>query len=219
MNAPHGMFSVGAGLLALALAAGCSSPDRPRHRGPDADTPVVRPVAMRGEGRFFGDRLKAEITVSRGRSEFSDNLTGGHGNGGHRGLRGGGPRRVDHGSHADPEEARDRDSDEPSRPMRVVGGLAPAVTIRLRLENASKEPLQVRVADLNSDLGDFAVRPEKVLLAPGQSTEFDPMVSELGVTSDEIPVTLDLRLGEPKETEKARQDIVVKNLFTPGARK
>ena len=46
---------------------------------------------------------------------------------------------------------------------------------------------------MNSDLGNFAVRPSKISVSPGQTAEPDPMISQLGVTSDEFPVTVRLR--------------------------
>jgi len=49
------------------------------------------------------------------------------------------------------------------------------------------------VPDFNSDLGNFVVQPPKILLLPNQPTEADPMISRLGVGSDEIPLTVAIR--------------------------
>jgi len=193
------------------LLAGCDSPSRRERAEASSDAP--RPIAMRGETKFFDGKLRAEATVSRGRTvPFGDkdgDAAGGGGGkhgGGHGHRHGGGD--ADYSPSSSPTE--DEDGDQPVRRIQV-GGAAPAVTLRLKLENTSKEPLDVQIRDVKSDLGDFAVRPEHLLLAPDQSAEVDPMISELGVTSDEIPVTLVLSIGG--KTEK--QDVVVKNLFTP----
>jgi len=175
----------------------------------DADTTAERPVAMRGDVTFFDGQLRAEATVSRGRAIAFTGTHEGAGGGG-RAHGGGGMGRHHRGGGESAPLSGD-DSDSGARPMRGAGGSVPPVTLRLRLENTSKAPIDVQIRDVKSDLGDFAVRPERLLLAPDQAAEVDPMVSELGVTSDEIPVTLVLRAGGKTETE----NLVLKNLFTP----
>jgi hypothetical protein len=59
----------------------------------------------------------------------------------------------------------------------------------------------IEVLDFNSDLGDFVVLPEKIAIAPGASVEADPMVSRLGVSTTEIPVTVRLRLEGKSEQQ------------------
>jgi len=166
-----------------------------------------RPIAMRGETIYFGGKIRAEATVSRGRAVPFSDKPGRGGGGGGRHERHGGDMPPPGGGFGEPgSDDGDRSSHYISR------GLAPAVTLRLKLENNSKETIAVHIRDVNSDLGDFAVRPDKVTLAPDQAVELEPMVSELGVTSDEIPVTVVLVTGKTVE----KQDIVLKNLFTPG---
>lgn len=197
-------------VLACAVLAGCNGPSR-RHRG-EGELDGPKPVAMRGDTTYFDGKVHAIMTVSRGRAvPFADKDEGGRrdegGGGGHRGYghrRGGG----DEGGYSGSE-----DSDERRRPLQW--GLAPAVTLRLKLENASHEKMEVEIRDVNSDLGDFATRPDRVALEPGQSAELDPMISELGVTSDVIPVTVVLRAKG--QTEK--HEIVLKNLFMPASEK
>lgn len=190
-------------LVCLALAA-CHGP---REKS-DFETqgPGPRPVAMRGDNTYFGGAVRAEATVSRGRavpfSEKGGKGGGGGGRGGHHGYRGGG--------EGPPPEAGSDDGDRTSH--YIARGLAPAVTLRLKFENNSKDSLTIQIRDVNSDLGDFAVHPDKITLAPDQSVELDPMVSELGVTSDEIPLTVVLVNGKTVEKEI----IPLKNLFTPG---
>ena len=75
----------------------------------------------------------------------------------------------------------------------ALGSPLPQVTTRLKLQNRGTETLEIEILEVNSDLGNFAVRPAKIRVAPGQTAEPDPMISQLGVTSDEIPVKVTLR--------------------------
>ena len=54
-----------------------------------------------------------------------------------------------------------------------------------------------------------------VTLAAGERASLDPMVSQLGVTSDDIPVTVSIRVHGKTET----QVIPVKNVIVPALRK
>jgi hypothetical protein len=82
----------------------------------------------------------------------------------------------------------------------ALGSPLPPVTTRLKLENRGSEPVEIEISEVNSDLGNFAVRPSKLKIEPGQTSEPDPMISQLGVTSDEISVQVTLRRGGVKET-------------------
>ena len=75
--------------------------------------------------------------------------------------------------------------------------------------------MDVEVTEVNSDLGNFAVRPSKLTLAPGAKGTLDPMVSQLGVTSQEIPLKLAVRVAGKKEL----QVVTVKNVITDSMRK
>jgi hypothetical protein len=79
----------------------------------------------------------------------------------------------------------------------------PPVTLRLNLTDNAKDgaPLQIEVLDFESDLGNFALKPDRIALAPGQTGGPGAVVSRLGVTSDEIPVKVTLRLAGKKETQ------------------
>jgi hypothetical protein len=76
----------------------------------------------------------------------------------------------------------------------------PPINLWLQLTSTAGDPLNVGIVDFKSDLGDFAVQPEQVTLTPGQSVEAEPMISRLGVTSLNIPVTVTLRLNGKIET-------------------
>jgi hypothetical protein len=76
----------------------------------------------------------------------------------------------------------------------------PPIVMWLQLTSTASNPLNVGIIDFKSDLGSFAVQPELVALTPGQSVEAEPMISRLGVTSLNIPVTVTLRLNGKTET-------------------
>jgi len=78
---------------------------------------------------------------------------------------------------------------------------SPPVMIHLRFTNNGPEKADLIIADFLSPLGNFAVRPDKLALEPGQSLEVDPMTSRLAgeVTGGEI--TLSLKLGKETETK------------------
>jgi hypothetical protein len=183
-----------AALLLAALAVGetgCGS--RPKADAFDeAVAGGERPVAMKGDALFFDGRIAATVTISRG-----------VGHGEHMSKKGGafgGEERMD--------------SDEINAYVRARGALGsplPPVTLRLKLENKGAATVQVDILESNSDLGNFAVRPEVLSLAPGQSGEPDPMLSQLGVTSDDIPVKVTLKVNGKTESHA----IAVKSVVMP----
>lgn len=153
-----------------------------------------RPVAMQGQTTYFDGVVAATVTVSRGVGKGAP--AGGKHHGG-----GGGP----------PPDIADMDSDSQVAYLRARGALGsplPPVTVRLKLENKGKAIINVDVVEMNSDLGNFAVDPELLSLAPGQFAEPYPMISQLGITSDVIPVKVTLRMGGRTES----QTIPVKNV-------
>jgi hypothetical protein len=227
------LFLTGMLLGALSLMNGCRSHDGPRDLMMEEATKqsVERPVAMRGEGNFLEGKLGALATVSRG---FDRGVRGGTG----RGRRGpddapgvfeeGGRRRRDDagaftevyniGGYGDSEEEQKeaiQDYIRQARARRAAGSPMPPVTLRVAFENRGTEPVEIEVTEVNSDLGNFAVRPPKLTIPPGQSGVLDPMVSQLGVTSDEIPLKLAVRSGGKKE----EQIVVVKNIIAQSLRK
>jgi hypothetical protein len=155
-----------------------------------------RPVAMKGSAAYFGGQLDATVTISRGVG---------------KGLGPEGP-----GHHPKPKvdatsPISDMTNEEAMSYMIArsqMGSPLPPVTIRLVLANHGPNPVQVDVQEMNSDLGNFAVEPEVLTIAPGQTTEPNPMISQLGITSDLIPVKVTLAVGNRAES----QTIAVKNL-------
>ncbi|MFT3867471.1 MAG: hypothetical protein QM715_03125 [Nibricoccus sp.] len=166
---------------------------------------------MTAQTSFFDGKLLVEANLGRG---FSGRGLGG-GPGGNRGgpegrggRRGGGGMRMGGGPGGP----------GPGGEMGGVpggGGMAgpvmhesnqPPVALRLRLTNKSKETLEVTFALCKSELGDFAVRPEKLALAPEQTAEPEPMTSRLGIPSDELILRVGLRTGGKTE----QQDLVLR---------
>jgi hypothetical protein len=185
---------------ALALAVGgCIN------RSNDELTKAVvsgeKQVAMAGSGQFFGGLLNVSITIRRG---IGHGMKGG-GGGGHQSIFGGGDTKRQEDERATYREYADTDTKV------VQGAPLPPVTLHLILTNAGQSPLTVTMDDFESELGNFAVDPEVLVLAPGQTAEPEPMVSELGVSSANIPVKVTLIVSKQKET----QVIMVKDALDP----
>lgn len=204
--------------LAIFILPACSTTAPPDPMA-EAAGEGERPVAMIGASSFFDGKIAATVTISRG---FSRDLSGNAAMPKERGKR----RRGDDdattvgiaenyptstGSESESEQRElYEDMVRLAKARRAAGSPMPPVTIRLKLENRSGEALDVDLLEVNSDLGNFAVRPTKLSLAAAQTGETDPMVSQLGVTSDEIPMKVALRIAGKKEL----QVIPVKTIFT-----
>jgi hypothetical protein len=220
------------------LSAGCGSHTGPRDLMMEeaSKQSVERPVAMRGEGTFLEGKVAALATVSRGFDRGPRSGRGGPGGkgGGRPGPDEGGVfdegrrRRNDDagaftevynvGGYGDSEEEQKeamQDYIRQARARRAAGSPMPPVTLRVLFENKGTEPIELEVTEVNSDLGNFAVRPPKLTIAPGEKGILEPMVSQLGVTSDEIPLKLAVRVGGKKE----QQIVVVKNIIAQSLRK
>lgn len=230
------VLTIAALLAGLLAATGCGSGSTPRDLMMEEATrgPVERPVAMRGEGTFLEGKVAALVTVSRGFDRGNRVGPGGRGRGR---VRPGDDeniyddnrrRRRDDvgaftevyniGGYGDSEEEQKeamQDYLRMARARRAAGSPMPPVTLRVLFENKGTEPLELEVTEVNSDLGNFAVRPPKLTIAPGEKGVLEPMISQLGVTSDEIPLKLALRTGGKRE----QQIVVVKNVIAESLRK
>jgi hypothetical protein len=215
----------GVGALGAVLLAGCGSAGGPRDLMlEEAQSGAVeRPVAMKGEAAFLEGKLTALATISRG---FDRGVPGGRSGG--RGGRGNDERRGrrdDSGAFGETYNvAGDSDEEQKeaieeyirqAKARRAAGSPMPPVTLRVEFENRTSLPMEIEVTEVNSELGNFAVRPPKLTLAPGAKGSLDPMVSQLGVTSDEIPLKVAVRTGGHKES----QVIAVKNALAPAVQK
>lgn len=235
MRTSHLPTLAGATLLAAGFlfAAGCRSAHEPRDLMMEEARNgggVERPVAMRGDATFLEGKVGAVATITRGFDR------GGAPRG--PGKRKGGPGPDDYdlsgrkkrddagafsevyniGGYGDSEEEQKEAMAEYMRlakARRAAGSPMPPVTLRVAFENKGTEPLEIECTEVNSYLGNFAVRPPKLTLAPGSSGALEPMVSQLGVTSDEIQLKLEVRYAGKKE----QQVVIVKNLITNSLRK
>lgn len=107
-------------------------------------------------------------------------------------MRGGGHREA---------SADDSSSDAAPTRARFSSRAMPPIVLRLQLQDKTTYPITVEIREVNSALGNFAVRPDQLSLAPGQPTETEPMSSTLGADSSELPVTVTLRVGGQSETK------------------
>jgi len=184
--------------LSFLAYAGCESgPDR--HAMEEARRSVP---PMAANGTFFDGQIGAQLTLGSG---LPDNAQPGGKEGSAAGGKwsGGGSRvRGSHRGGGGEEEAGPSGgggSDEPH--SNLVDSPMPPALLRLRLVNTSAVPLVVEIRDLNSELGDFAVRPDTFTLAPGESGSPDGMQSLLGLDTLALPVTVTLRAGGKTETK------------------
>ena len=143
-----------------------------------------KPVSMEGSEPFFGGKVMAKVTVSRGVG---------------KGMKGGkrGGDRTTYDAYAT------------SSGRTTLGNPLPPVTLHLILTNTGSEEISVKMLDFDSDLGNFVVDPDTVKIPPGQSAEPTPMVSQLGVVADVIPFSVRLELGNAKEA----RTVQVRNLL------
>lgn len=208
--------------LVAFLTVGCSS-DQTEHRpgGPSGKRPPFAPLA--GQEVFFNGQITAELTVGQGpgfeRKPASEDEPAGsehqrHGGGGfHMGGGGGGAHSGGqggyggsrHGGEGTPMDEASGISSQVERQqlaaMRHAANANPPVMIHLRFTNNGTTQAELLIADFLSPLGNFVVDPEKLILAPGQTLEEEPMTSRLAGEISGTTVTLALRLagqGEKK---------------------
>jgi hypothetical protein len=79
--------------------------------------------------------------------------------------------------------------------------LPPRLALTFTIANKSAQTIALAIADVNSLLGNFAPRPEKFVLAPGQQGSIDPMLSTFDNNFEELDVTLTIRRGNQRETQ------------------
>jgi hypothetical protein len=215
-------------LAALLLAAsGCGSTNTPRDLMMEEATKGgdERPVAMRGESTFMEGKLAVYATVTRGFSRGADanrNQKKGQSLAPDDGRKkddvGAFSEVYNFGGRGDSEEEQKEamaDYLRQARARRAAGSPMPPVTLKVAFENKGTEPVEIEITEVNSILGNFAVRPPKLSLAAGGNGVLEPMISQLGVTSDEIPLTVVIRQGGKRE----QQRILVKNVILDSVRK
>jgi hypothetical protein len=78
--------------------------------------------------------------------------------------------------------------------------LPPRLALTLTFTNPGKQKLAVSIDEVDSTLGNFAPRPQQLVLGPGQDGSLDPMLSNLETNFDELDVTVTVRIGDRRET-------------------
>jgi hypothetical protein len=204
------------------MIAGCSSNAAPRDlMAEEAHAEATeRPVAMKGEGSFAGGNVQVVATVARGFRR------------GASGKSGAAPRlrkgwfnhdtdafnenySFDYGESEEEQKEAIKEYVRQAMARRAAGSPMPPVTLHVTFENRGTTPVELVPTEVNSDLGNFAPRPKSLTVAPGEKASLEPMISQLGVTNDEIPLTLSIKSNGKTET----QVIVVKNVLAPSLRK
>jgi hypothetical protein len=197
-------LSLAAAAAAFALVTGCHNRDQVDQLTQGVES-GERAVAMAGSEAFFGGKVTARVTVSRGigrgfKRQNATFLNGPQGFGATDNLV-----KEDQANEQEAQEA----SDYMKARASYIGTPLPPVTLHLILINPGGDPLTITITDFESDLGNFVVDPETLTVAAGQTAEPTAMVSQLGVASDLIPVTVTLKMGAAKET----RTVLVRNLL------
>jgi hypothetical protein len=118
--------------------------------------------------------------------------------------------------HNDPSQTGSASTDEPFRhgdskysPQEIdemfgkkdYEAVVPARSaLTFRFTNTGPQPISFTIVDVNSPLGDFAPRPDKLALAPGGQGSIDPMLSNRDDNFEELDVTLVIKIGGKNET-------------------
>ncbi len=186
MKPPSRFFAPVLAALALVLASCGSPPEWPHGHGGDGAAMPASPV-MSGQTTLAGGTLVAEATLGRG---FSGAHIRPDGSRPERHM--GPPERLP--GPAEEAEARSRQRISMNHPPPM-----PPVRLKLHFTNQGTEALDVLFEECSSSLGNFGISPERALLAPGQSFDPDAMTSLLGVTGEDIPVTITVRIKGKRE--------------------
>ncbi|HVU34485.1 MAG TPA: hypothetical protein VHE61_13705 [Opitutaceae bacterium] len=219
--------AVGIALFATGLLLqGCGSAPEPKDLMAEearSGDEAIRPVAMKGEATYDGGNVEVVATVARGFRRVGKNgaaAKGGHGErSGHRWFKRDTDAfsedyNFDYGDSDEEQKEAVQDYIRQAMARRAAGSPMPPVTLHITIENRGTQPLEIVPIDVDSDLGNFAARPEKLTVAPGQKAALEPMISQLGVTSDDIPLTLSFSFNGKKES----QVVHVKNILAASLR-
>jgi len=193
--------------LALFALAACES-DRAHPTAAESDSFAPAPdkavPEMRAHGTFFAGQIEVEALLNRAgfatrTKGDADSGDADDNSGSGSGARSGGGRSGGHrrgGGSATSGKGSDGDMAPRIRPSSLQ-----AVALHLRITNHGSTPVEIEVTDFNSDLGNFVVEPSKFSLTPNEPTEADPMISRLGVSSDEIPLVVSLVMSGRTEKQ------------------
>lgn len=183
-------FVLGVCSLALLPFSGCT---HKKEYVPETDPKAPPPPAMQGYGEFFDGKLLVEASLGRGfrmRPGRMRDMEGRRGRGG------------DESPFADVYYLDDKDEvDQQYFIPRMSNSTLPPIALRLRVTNQMQEPVEVEFIECNSLLGNFAVRPEKITIAAGETGAPDPMTSLLGLSAGEFQLKVGLKVGQAQETK------------------
>ena len=176
-------------LVALPFS-GCNH----RHKEyiPETDPKAPPPPTMQGYGEFFEGKILVEASLGRGfrmrpgKMKEMENRRG----------RGDDSPFVDVYYLDDSEEAESQ-----YFIPRMNNSTLPPVALRLRATNQMQEPVEIEFIECDSLLGNFAVRPEKITIAPGETGAPHPMTSLLGFSDGEFQLKIGIKVGSAQETK------------------
>jgi hypothetical protein len=163
---------------------------------------VVQPI-LKDSATFFDGAVSADISLQpivfhlpRG-EEGADGTSGGHRSRGY-GHRGGGERGYGGSRNFD------NDGEGGSAPMHRPLGAPPRIELRGKFTNHTSAAIVIAVTDVTSALGNFAIRPEKLTLAAGESAEIDPLPALYPDPIDELTVDVRIRYAGKAESHSLR---------------
>jgi len=199
--------------LGLALVSACGSGNTAPRTLPTREELAERPVAMRGAESYFDGQIGAVVTVSQGVNgvEFQTGLIGGVLFADDDINPDGTPKlqEVFKKELNDLEKNRLSDIISKMEGLRAPGSPLPPVLIQLQLTNTTEQPVQVRIREFKSYLGNFAVQPDLVTIPANTAMLVEPMTSRLGVTSSDIPVSLTLVVdGQAQSAEMMVSSVI-----------
>jgi hypothetical protein len=189
----------------LALALHAAPPP------PDAAAPTLIPN-MEATGQFFSNALAIDIRFGRMQRPGKavrpapdenpanpanpppEGKSGGRRRGG---GKGGPPPGGGRGGKGGPG----RGGDPGDRAANMREERNPATQFHVTLTNNGAVPLVVEILDFDSALGNFAVKPDKITIASGQSAQTDPMISRLGIPTEDLPLKIRVRAGKTSEEQ------------------
>jgi hypothetical protein len=190
------------------MIAGCASSDNEGRRSHGRIRPNQPTLA--DATQFLDGTLKAELSLEP-IAFHSDGEPGGGGDKGDKGGKGGSGRhrgRRGGGGSQSPEDMAERaptddSGDESPAPRRAMSTI-PTVELRAKFTNNSEIPLVFAVTDVISGLGNFAVRPDRLSLAPHQSGELEPMPAIYPDVINELAVEVRVRHAGRNESRSLR---------------
>ena len=227
------MSALLAGVFAISLSTAAVAVDSSsKGKTPPAPPSVVIPN-MDASGTFFANTLAVEVhfgrvprpRVAASGTNTPDNATpaagsdkgGGRHGGGKGGYYAGGSSRRqgtgDFGGDYSGDPLMRGVPDASDRGMNIHEERNPSTQLRLALTNHGATPVVIEVLNFSSVLGDFAVKPDKITIAPGATVEAEPMISRLGIPTEDIPVKVRLSNGSASE----EQTLALKMPATPAA--